>query len=170
MPNQRRLLANRKLCQLITHDEKSLHDATEPGGMHDNSVGGSGSRQAGYAAPHRDAAAKSDVQTSAGIWAEMGSIWAGTFVRYHACIEWKNDQCQLLGRGYYPADERRWHPSACGVWLDGKRMPAGGELVFSPGREYRVTLAEAEAEKPAAYELSVRLAALLPVGVTQVKG
>jgi hypothetical protein len=40
MPKQRRLLANWKLCQLITHDEKSLHDAPEPGGMHDNSVGG----------------------------------------------------------------------------------------------------------------------------------
>jgi hypothetical protein len=78
-------------------------------------------------------------------------------------VKWKNDPCQLLGRGYYP-DERRWHPSACGVWLDGKRMPAGGELIFSPGREYRVTLAEAEAEKPAAYELSVQLAVLLPIG------
>jgi hypothetical protein len=30
------------MCTCAAHDEKSLHDATEPGGMHDNFVGAGG--------------------------------------------------------------------------------------------------------------------------------
>ena len=59
--------------------------------------------------------------------------------RYHALIEWRAGSCRLADRGYYP-DERQWRPSATGLWVDGQRIPVGGDLVLAAGREYKVTL------------------------------
>lgn len=59
--------------------------------------------------------------------------------RYHACVEWRNHQAILQDRGFYPG-EAQGRPSAAGVWVDGQRLTAGGELVLWPGLDYTVSL------------------------------
>lgn len=76
--------------------------------------------------------------------------------RYHASLEWQDNQCQILDRGYY-ADEKRWRSSSTGVWIDGRRMTSGQAFTFAPAHEYRITLAEPAADKAVGFELAARL-------------
>ncbi|MEI6393914.1 MAG: FHA domain-containing protein [Verrucomicrobiota bacterium] len=76
--------------------------------------------------------------------------------RYHAVLEWKENCCRLLDRGYYP-DQAQWRPSSTGLWVDGKRIPSGGEFSLAPDHEYHIALSEpAGADKPQ-FDLAVRL-------------
>jgi hypothetical protein len=59
--------------------------------------------------------------------------------RYHACVEWRENQAVLIDRGYYP-DQPQGQPSAAGVWVDGNKLAAGGECVLSPRHDYQVNL------------------------------
>ncbi len=76
--------------------------------------------------------------------------------RYHACVEWQSGKCQIRDGGYY-AEERRWRPSASGVWIDGQRLAAGREFALAPGRDYRLALAASGQDGSAGFELSLRM-------------
>ena len=76
--------------------------------------------------------------------------------RYHACVEWQSGKCQIRDGGYY-AEERRWRPSASGVWIDGQRLAAGREFALAPGRDYRLALAASGQDGSAGVELSLRM-------------
>ena len=73
--------------------------------------------------------------------------------RFHACVEWRNQQAVLMDRGYQPG-ETQGRPSVAGVWVDGKRLAAGGEFLLRPGRDHQVSLDDPAG---AGFGLSIRL-------------
>lgn len=76
--------------------------------------------------------------------------------RYHACVEWQGDKCQIRDGGYY-AEEKRWRPSSTGVWIDGQRLAAGKDFTLAPGRDYRMTLGAPGEDGRAGFELTLRV-------------
>jgi pSer/pThr/pTyr-binding forkhead associated (FHA) protein len=76
--------------------------------------------------------------------------------RYHACLEWEAESCRIVDRGYH-ADAKVWKPSASGTWVDGRRLAAGGEFRFAPGREYQVALGDPAAAGGPVFQFAARL-------------
>lgn len=62
--------------------------------------------------------------------------------RYHCTIEREGEKCFVVDRGDYPEDGAR--PSAYGVFLDGRRIPANGRSEIKANKQFRLTLAGAD--------------------------
>lgn len=75
--------------------------------------------------------------------------------KFHSQIQWQGNQCILRDGGTYP--DKGWRPSKIGLFVNGKQIPPGGELVFVPGQQYRVSFGE---DLPNAFVFNARLYAM----------
>jgi len=74
--------------------------------------------------------------------------------QFHAQIEWNHLDCRLKDGGN---SDKGWQPSTHGVWVDGRRLPMGGEFNFISGQEYRISLGDYNDGPDNRFELSARL-------------
>ena len=101
---------------------------------------------------HRDCEIRARVLNKAGRELREESLMIS---QYHAQIEWDNNSYRLKDGGYYP--DKGWQQSTAGLWVDGKRLSAGGEFDLVQDREYRIALGDPNSKAANCFELGARL-------------
>jgi len=75
--------------------------------------------------------------------------------RHHCVIERHGKKCYVVDRGDYPGEGSR--PSAHGVFLDGKRIPASGRRELAAKKSScKLTLAGSDADRPGVFGIDLK--------------